>query len=73
MLEDDIASVLGLELVDQELELRLERATEFGADAFREVPDLLLERPPCLLAGLVEELDVRLAVLPLVGRDRVLA
>jgi hypothetical protein len=62
---DRLPGASGLELLEEELELRLEVARDRPARAHREVPDRFLEGAESLLARLVEELLRRLAGLAL--------
>src|SRR5437660_5224182 len=63
---DEITRPRHRELLEQEREFRFERVADRLPRSGREIPDLLLERSDRLLAGLVEELALRLPLLLLV-------
>src|SRR5438093_4406379 len=63
-----LAGAFDAELAEQELELRLQRAADRLARVRWQAPQLALEEAQRLLAGLVEELLVRVAALALVRR-----
>src|SRR5205085_5357780 len=61
----DVPRAGDTELLEEKLELRLQRVANRLARALGEIPDLLLVGPDRLLAGLVEELLRRLPLLAL--------